>query len=99
MKIWIEVDITEDKTTADLTEFDTEFKVAEKIMTAFNLYKHDYVSVILEEKKSEEAPHRARVDYVAEKQKRLLHIEFPPDDPWESTGYTGRPGPAETWDK
>ena len=88
MKILIEIDITEDKTTADLTELSSEERIIEKIMTTFNLYKHDYVTVLLEKKKSEEEPaYRRQVDYVAEKQKRLLKIN-PSDNPFESIGYT-----------
>ena len=79
MKIWIEIDITEDKTTADLTELDTELKVAEKIDKAFNLYKHDYVSVILE------AQPPASMEELYEEPTGKGWEE--PDDPFESIGY------------
>lgn len=79
MKIWIEVDITEDKTTADLTELDTELKVAEKIMTAFNLYKHDYVSVILEAQPPNVYSHEEG-GWIAPKPEET-------DEPFESIGY------------
>ena len=88
MKIVIEVDVEEENTTADLEILKDEVEVAQKVHEALNLYKGDFVRVTTKFE-----------TYFKHKGNRLLHIEFPPDDPWESTGYTGRPGPAETWDK
>ena len=90
MKLKIVLDIETD------SYFDKEYhqwllntdEVAATIHEAFGFYKNDFVFVTLEEKKSEEAPaYRRQVDYVAEKQKRLLKIN-PPDDPYTSIGYT-----------
>jgi hypothetical protein len=108
----IEVIVDEESTTADLNKLKENPRnthslyVAQKVHEALNLYKGDFVHVIrkaspdsgLAEHEEEEPAYRRQVDYVAEKQKQVLKI-LPPDDPWEDIGYTGRPGPAETWDK
>ena len=52
-------------------------EVAQKVHEALNLYKGDFVRVTTKFE-----------TYFKHKGNRLLHIEFPPDDPYTSIGYT-----------
>ncbi len=77
MMIMIEVDVDEENTTADLEILKDEAEVAQKVHEALNLYKGDFVHVTTKFE-----------TYFRHMGERVLHIEFPPDDPYTSIGYT-----------
>ena len=77
MKIIIEIDIEKENTTADLEILKDEAEVAQKVHEALNLYKGDFVRVTTKFE-----------TYFRHAGNRLLHIEFSPDDPYTSIGYT-----------